>query len=93
MMSSVKFQMLAAVRLRACWRQLNGANRSRRHLYSLTSSDRPGIVVGVTTTKEENGQQFALTAAGRHLSNIIETIVTKYMTIYILNNDFSFYSL
>ena len=65
-------RMSTAVRWRAwAWRQLRsssggGVGASRRHLYSLTRTDRPGIVIGVTTTsKEENGDQFALTESGR----------------------------
>jgi hypothetical protein len=56
------FQMSGSVRLRACWRQL----KNRRHVYSLAPTDRPGVVIGVTTAKgEENGTQFALTESGK----------------------------
>jgi hypothetical protein len=59
----------AAVRLRANWSQLKNSKRNvlswRSMYHSLTASERPGIVIGVTTTSEEdNGQQFALTESG-----------------------------
>jgi len=72
--------MAGAVRLRACWRQLSNRRQlnSRRHVYSLAPTDRPGIVIGVTTAKgEENGAQFALTESG----NMSEAYVEKMLEI------------
>lgn len=62
------------MRLGASWRQLNWhrdvINARRRHLYSLTTCDRPGIVVGVTTPAEgDKSQHFSLTESGEKLNS------------------------
>jgi hypothetical protein len=57
---------MSAVRLRAGWRLLGSRGSARRHVYSLTAVDQPGVVIGVTKAKEENSNEFALTESGRY---------------------------